>query len=162
MLATPTRLAIVRRSCFVSPRRFSTFGRSLPAWAGHSSLLQIGLHKSLTKNEAMPYQATHRFARISARKVRPLADLIRGKYADEALDILRYQPHRGARLLEKVLKSALGNAESQRVQNPEGLVVTDARIDGGPMFKRIRPRARGMAFMIKKRMSHIRIALDEV
>jgi large subunit ribosomal protein L22 len=114
------------------------------------------------RKHTMPYQATHRFARISARKVRPLADLIRGKYADEALDILRYQPHRGARLLEKVLKSALGNAESQRVQNPEGLVVTDARIDGGPMFKRIRPRARGMAFMIKKRMSHIRIALDEV
>jgi large subunit ribosomal protein L22 len=110
----------------------------------------------------MAYHATHRFARISARKVRPLADLIRGKYADEALDILRYQPHRGARLLEKVLKSALGNAESKRVQNPEGLVVIDARIDGGPMFKRVRPRARGMAFMIKKRMSHIRVALDEV
>ena len=54
----------------------------------------------------MPYHATHRFARISARKVRPLADMIRGKFADEALDILRYQPHRGARLLEKVLKSA--------------------------------------------------------
>jgi large subunit ribosomal protein L22 len=110
----------------------------------------------------MPYQATHRFARISARKVRPLADLIRGKFADEALDILRYQPHRGARLLEKVLKSALGNAEAKRVQNPGDLVVTDCRIDGGPMFKRIRPRARGMAFMIKKRMSHIRVALDEV
>jgi large subunit ribosomal protein L22 len=110
----------------------------------------------------MPYQATHRFARISARKVRPLADLIRGKFADEALDILRYQPHRGARLLEKVLKSALGNAESKRAQNPQGLLVTDARVDQGPMFKRIRPRARGMAFMIKKRMSHIRVALDEV
>jgi large subunit ribosomal protein L22 len=109
----------------------------------------------------MPYQATHRFARISARKVRPLADLIRGKFADEALDILRYQPHRGARLLEKVLKSALGNAESMRVQNPEALLVTDARVDQGPMFKRVRPRARGMAFMIKKRMSHIRVALDE-
>jgi large subunit ribosomal protein L22 len=159
MFAMPTRLAIVRHSGFVI---VSSIGRSLPAGAGHSSLLQCGLYKSLTKNEVMPYQATHRFARISARKVRPLADLIRGKYADEALDILRYQPHRGARLLEKVLKSALGNAESQRVQNPEGLVVTDARIDGGPMFKRIRPRARGMAFMIKKRMSHIRIALDEV
>jgi large subunit ribosomal protein L22 len=94
--------------------------------------------------------------------VRPLADLIRGKFADEALDILRYQPHRGARLLEKVLKSALGNAESKRVQNPEALLVTDARVDQGPMFKRVRPRARGMAFMIKKRMSHIRVALDEV
>ena len=110
----------------------------------------------------MPYQATHRFARISARKVRPLADLIRGKFADEALDILRYQPHRGARLLEKVLKIALGNAEAKRVQNPGDMVVTVCRIDGGPMFKRIRPRARGMAFMIKKLMSHIRVALDEV
>ena len=54
----------------------------------------------------MAYEAVHRFARISARKVRPLATLIRGKYADEALDILKYQPQRGARLLEKVLKSA--------------------------------------------------------
>ena len=108
----------------------------------------------------MPYEATHRFARISARKVRPLADLIRGKHADEALDILRYQPQRGARLLEKVLKSALGNAEDQRAQNLQNLVVVDVRIDGGPMFKRIRPRARGMAFMIKKRMSHIRVAVD--
>ncbi len=110
----------------------------------------------------MPYQATHRFARISARKVRPLADLIRGKFADEALDLLKYQPQRGARLLEKVLKSALGNAEHQRASNPESLVVTDARVEGGPMFKRVRPRARGMAFMIKKRMSHIKVALSEV
>ena len=62
----------------------------------------------------MAYKATHRLARISARKVRPLADLIRGKRVDEALDILQYQPQRGARLLEKVLKSALGNAEDRR------------------------------------------------
>jgi large subunit ribosomal protein L22 len=108
----------------------------------------------------MPYQATHRFARISARKVRPLADLIRGKHADEALDILRYQPHRGARLLEKVLKSALGNAEDRRATDVDELIVVDARVDEGPMFKRVRPRARGMAFMIKKRMSHIRVTLD--
>jgi large subunit ribosomal protein L22 len=108
----------------------------------------------------MAYEATHRFARISARKVRPLADLIRGKHADEALDILRYQPQRGARLLEKVLKSALGNAEDRRATNIQNLVVVDVRIDGGPMFKRIRPRARGMAFMIKKRMSHIHVAVD--
>ena len=106
----------------------------------------------------MAYEAVHRFARISARKVRPLADLIRGKYADEALDLLRYQPQRGARLLEKVLKSALGNAEDRRRGvRMNDLVVVDARVDGGPMFKRVRPRARGMAFMIKKRMSHIRV-----
>jgi large subunit ribosomal protein L22 len=108
----------------------------------------------------MAYQAMHRFARISARKVRPLADLIRGKQADQALNILRYQPQRGARLLEKVLKSALGNAEDRRAPNVDRLVVVDVRIDGGPMFKRVRPRARGQAFMIKKRMAHIRLALD--
>jgi large subunit ribosomal protein L22 len=110
----------------------------------------------------MAYTAVHRFARISARNVRPLADLIRGKHADEALDLLRYQPQRGARMLEKVLKSALGNAEDRRAPNIGEMVVVDARVDGGPMFKRIRPRARGMAFLIKKRMAHIRISLDTV
>ena len=110
----------------------------------------------------MPYTATHRFARISARKVRPLANLIRGKFADQALELLRYQPQRGARLLEKVLNSALGNAEDLRAQSLTDLVVTDVRIDGGPMFKRVRPRARGMAFMIKKRMAHIRVQLDNL
>ena len=110
----------------------------------------------------MAYEATHRFARISARKVRPMADLIRGKYADEALDILRYMPHRGARLLEKVLKSALGNAEDRRAQDVQHLVVVDARIDGGPMFKRVRPRARGMSFMVKRRMAHIRVAVGHL
>jgi large subunit ribosomal protein L22 len=108
----------------------------------------------------MPYKATHRFARISARKVRPLASLVRGKYADEALDILRYMPHRGARLLEKVIKSALGNAEDQRAANVADLIVTDCRIDGGPMFKRIRPQARGMAFVVRRRMAHISVQLD--
>ena len=108
----------------------------------------------------MAYTAVHRFARISARKVRPLADLIRGKHADKALDLLRYQPQRGARMLEKVLKSALGNAEDRRAPNIGDMVVVDARVEGGPMFKRIRPRARGMAFLIKKRMSHIRVSVD--
>jgi len=108
----------------------------------------------------MAYQAVHKYARISARKVRPLANLIRGKHADEALDLLRYQPQRGARLLEKVLKSALGNAEDRRAPSVADLVVVDARVDEGPMFKRVRPRARGMAFMIKKRMAHIHISVD--
>jgi large subunit ribosomal protein L22 len=109
----------------------------------------------------MEYKSMHRFARISARKVRPLADLIRGKHADDALDILKYMPHRGARMLEKVLKSALGNAEDRRAPNVQHLVVTDARVDEGPMFKRIRPRARGMAFMVKRRMAHIHVAVGD-
>ena len=115
----------------------------------------------------MSFRACHRHARISPRKVRPLADLIRGRFADEALDILRFQPQRGARMLEKVLRSALGNAQDPD-QNPgrtirvDRLVVVDARVDGGPMFKRMRPRARGMAFLIKKRMSHIHVALEDI
>lgn len=117
----------------------------------------------------MAYRASHRYARISPRKVRPLADMVRGKLADEALDILRFQPQRGARMLEKVIKSALGNAKDP--DNPENkgrnvmvenLYVSAATVDGGPMFKRIRPRARGMAFVIKKRMSHINVTLDEL
>lgn len=115
----------------------------------------------------MAFQACHRFARVSPRKVRPLADLIRGKFADEALAILRYQPQRGARLLEKVINSALGSAQDPaqtrgKTVDVDNLIVTDARIDGGPMFKRVRPRARGMAFMVKKRMSHIHITLADI
>jgi len=105
------------------------------------------------------YTAVHRFARISARKVRPLADLVRGKFADDALDLLRYQPQRGARMLEKVIRSALANAEDRRATDVDELTVLDVRIDGGPMFKRMQPKARGMASIIKKRMSHIRVAL---
>lgn len=108
----------------------------------------------------MSYRASHRYARISARKVRPIADLIRGKHVDDALAILRYQPQRGARLIEKVLQSALGNAEEQRCPHMKDLVVVDCRIDGGPMFKRIRPRARGMAFGILRRMAHIHVSVD--
>ncbi|HEY2760357.1 MAG TPA: 50S ribosomal protein L22 [Pirellulales bacterium] len=108
----------------------------------------------------MSYKATHKFARISARKVRPLASLVRGKYADEALDILRYMPQRGARLLEKVIKSALGNAEDLRATNVGDLQIKDCRIDGGPMIKRIQPQARGMAFVIRRRMAHISVELE--
>ena len=108
------------------------------------------------------YQATHRFARISVRKVRPLLDLIRGKYADDALDLLKYMPHRGARMIEQVLKSAMANAEDKGIRNAGDLVVTDARGDGGPMFKRLMPRARGMAYLIRRRSAHIAIGLTDL
>ncbi|GIW99835.1 MAG: 50S ribosomal protein L22 [Pirellulaceae bacterium] len=115
----------------------------------------------------MGFKASHRYARISARKVRPLANLVRGKFVDEALEILQFQPHRGARLLEKVLRSAIGNAQDPdqnggRSFNPERLVVVDARVDGGPMFKRIQPRARGMAYGILRRTSHISVELESI
>lgn len=105
------------------------------------------------------YEAVHRFAHISPRKVRPLADLVRGKRADDALNVLRYRPHRGARMLEKVIRSAMANAEDRRAPNLGRLRVVDVRVDGGPVFRRLRPRARGMATVVKKRMAHIRVAL---
>ncbi len=115
----------------------------------------------------MAYQASYRFARISPRKVRALADMIRGKFADEALDLLRYQPQRGARMLEKAIHSALGSAQDPdqnrgRTVDVDNLIVTEARVDGGPMMKRMQPRARGMAQIILKRMSHIHITLEDI
>jgi large subunit ribosomal protein L22 len=109
----------------------------------------------------MDYKASHRFADMSARKVRPFAALIRGKSVDEALQLLRFKPNRAARLVEAVVKSAMGNAEDRGARDPEDLVVSEARIDDGPMFKRIMPRARGTAFMILRRMCHIHIAISE-
>ena len=108
------------------------------------------------------YVAKHRFARISVRKLHPILDLVRGKYADDAVDILKYLPHRGARMIERVLKSAMANAEDKGIRNVGDLVIVDARGDGGPMFKRLMPRARGMAYMIRRRSAHIQIGLTDV
>jgi large subunit ribosomal protein L22 len=103
----------------------------------------------------MIYTAKHRFADVAPRKMRPLASMIRGMSVDEAIEALKFLPNRGARLIEAVVKSAVGNAEDRGVSNIEDLVVSEVRIDGGPMFKRIRPRARGTAFGIKRRLAHI-------
>jgi large subunit ribosomal protein L22 len=103
--------------------------------------------------------------------VRPLADLVRGKLADEALDILRFQPHRGAKMLFRVIESAVANAQNpdhplnrdtRRGRSLSDLIVSEARVDGGPMVKRMRPRARGMSFVIRKRMSHIHVILEDM
>ena len=73
------------------------------------------------------FRATHRYARISARKVQPFADLIRGKTTEQGLETLRYLPNRGARFLEKVLKSAMANAENRNVRNVENLIEASAK-----------------------------------
>src|SRR5438067_1807564 len=110
----------------------------------------------------MDYTAKHRFADMSARKIRPFATLIRGRRADEALELLRFLPNKSARLLEQVLKSALGNAEDRGARHIDELVIAESRVDGGPMMKRIQPRARGTAYVIKRRMSHIRLTLSDL
>ena len=108
----------------------------------------------------MLYRATHRFARISATKVRPFAKLVRGRTVGDGLDLLRYVPNRGARMLEKVLRTVMANAETQGARHVENLVIQDARVDAGPMFKRMQPRARGMAFIIRRRFAHIHVAVE--
>lgn len=107
-------------------------------------------------------KASHRFARIAAPKIRPFADLIRGKTIAEGVNALRYVPNRGAKYLAAVLKSAAANAEDRGARNVDQLVIKDARVDGGPMFKRIKPVSRGMAYMIKRRTSHITVELQDI
>ncbi len=110
----------------------------------------------------MEYRAIFRHADMSARKVRPFADLIRGKIADEALELLRFHHNKGARLLEAVLKSALGNAEDRGARDVDELVITESCVDGGPIMKRIQPRARGTAYPIKRRYCHIRVTVSDL
>jgi large subunit ribosomal protein L22 len=110
----------------------------------------------------MIYNAKHRFSDVAPRKMRPFASLVRGKNADEAMELLKFLPNRGARMIEAVIKSALGNAEDKGCRRLDDLVVTECRIDGAPTFKRIQPRARGTAFGIKRRMSHIIVALTDL
>jgi len=109
----------------------------------------------------MEYRAIHRYADVSARKIRPFATLIRGRAADEALELLRFYPNKACRLLEDVLLSALGNAEDKGARGMDELVVSESRVDGGPIMKRIMPRARGTAYPIKRRYSHIVISVSD-
>src|SRR5262249_53972956 len=110
----------------------------------------------------MDYKAKHRYADMSARKIRPFASLIRGRPADEALELLRFLRNKGARLLEQVLKSAVGNAEDRGARDADTLIITESRIDGGPILKRHMPRARGTAYPIKRRYAHIHVTLSDL
>jgi large subunit ribosomal protein L22 len=106
-------------------------------------------------------KAVGRFIRVSPRKARLVADLIRGKTVGEALAILQYSPQVAARHLEKVLRSAIANAEhNHQVRSLDDLRV-GAVIDDGPRLKRIQPRAMGRAFWIRHRLSHITVTLAE-
>ena len=106
-------------------------------------------------------KATLKFARISARKVKIVADLIRGKNVDEALTIVKFTPKASSEILEKLLKSAIANAENNHDMKHENLYVAEIYANQGPTLKRIRPAAKGSAVRIRKRTSHITIVLKE-
>jgi large subunit ribosomal protein L22 len=111
------------------------------------------------------FTASHRHARISPYKARPVIDLVRGKGVNDALTALEYEPRRAAPMIRKVIRSALANASNDMEVRLNDLVVTDARVDGGPLLggrPRFRPRAMGRAFPIRKRTCHIRVTLSEV
>ena len=106
--------------------------------------------------------ATARFVRVSARKARLVLDQIRGRPVGEALATLQYTPRIAARLVEKVLRSAVANAEhNHQVRDLDALRVHHAIADGGPSLKRVQPRAMGRAFFIKHRTSHLTIGVSD-
>lgn len=109
----------------------------------------------------MEAKAVLRFARIAPRKVRIVLDLIKGKDVDEALSILRFTPKAASRVVEKLVKSAVANAENNNNMDRDSLYISKAYADQGPTLKRFRARAMGRANMIRKRTSHITVVVSE-
>ncbi len=109
----------------------------------------------------MEAKAKAKYIRISHRKMKFVCDLVRGKDLDEALAILKFTPKKGARELEKVVQSAAANAENNFDLDRDKLFVSHVSVDQGPTLKRWRPRAKGAAYKILKRTSHINVAVKE-
>src|SRR5499425_2845009 len=110
----------------------------------------------------MKTRATARYIRIPASKARLVLEHIRGKSVGEALATLQYTPKAAGRLIEKVLRSAIANAEhNHQVRNLDDLRVIKAVADGGPSMKRVSPRAMGRAYFIKHRTSHLTIGVSD-
>ncbi|KMY46093.1 50S ribosomal protein L22 [Bacillus sp. FJAT-27916] len=109
----------------------------------------------------MQAKAVARTVRIAPRKARLVLDLIRGKQVGEAIAILNYTPKAASPVIEKVLKSAMANAEHNYDMDVNTLVVSEAYANEGPTLKRFRPRAMGRASAINKRTSHITIVVSE-
>ncbi|SFR64030.1 50S ribosomal protein L22 [Anaeromicropila populeti] len=125
---------------------------------GHRS--QIKRERNESQKETRP-SAKLSYARVSVQKACFVLDAIRGKDVQTALGILAYNPRYASRLVEKLLKSAIANAENNNGMNPQNLYVAACYADKGPTMKRIRPRAQGRAYRIEKRVSHITVVLDE-
>ena len=106
-------------------------------------------------------RAVLKFARISSRKVKIVADLIKGKNAIEAMNILKFTPKAGSAILAKLLKSAMSNAENNNNLSVENLVVAEVYANQGPTMKRLMPKAQGRGARIRKRTSHITVVLRE-
>jgi large subunit ribosomal protein L22 len=109
----------------------------------------------------MQTQAVLKFVRLSPQKARAVADMVRGKKVDEALNILKFNTRKSARLIRKVLESAIANAENNHGADVDELKLQSIFIDEGPVLKRIMPRAKGRADRIVKPTSHITIRVTD-
>ena len=114
----------------------------------------------MTTTEFPSATAIARFVRVSPTKARRVIDLVRGKSVSEALDILRWAPQAASEPVAKVIASAAANAQNNDGLDPATLVVATVYADGGPTAKRIRPRAQGRAFRIRRRTSHITVIVE--
>jgi len=106
-------------------------------------------------------KAVLKFVRISPQKVRKLVDSIKGKPAEAAIDILKFMPQKGAAIVEKVVRSAVANAEQNHNMDIDSLIVKNVVADQGPTLKRFRARARGRGTRILKRTAHITVVLSD-
>ena len=125
---------------------------------GHRS--QIKRQRNMENKETRP-SAKVSYARVSVTKACFVLDAIRGKDVQTALAILAYNPRYASSVIEKLLKSAIANAENNNGMKAENLFVEECYANKGPTMKRIQPRAQGRAYRIEKRMSHITIVLNE-
>ena len=114
----------------------------------------------MTTTEFPSAVAKARFVRVSPRKARRVIDLVRGRSVTDALDILRWAPQAASEPVAKVIASAAANAQNNNGLDPATLVVATVYADEGPTAKRIRPRAQGRAFRIRKRTSHITVVVE--
>ncbi len=109
----------------------------------------------------MEVKASLNFARIGCQKARLVADVVRGQNVNDAIRTLTFMKQKGAGLVKKLIESAVANAEDRKVIDIDSLFVKTITVDMGPSIKRFRPRAQGRAFMVKKKLSHINVILDE-
>ena len=109
----------------------------------------------------MEAKASARYVRISPRKARQVADLVRGKNIVDAYTILQFTPHKGSLIIKKVLESAVANADHNYDMNVDNLYISKIYVDQGPTIKRYKPRAMGRADGIHKRTSHITVVVSE-
>jgi len=109
----------------------------------------------------MPFTASHKYARISPRKARLIMDLVRGRDVDDAISMLKFAKQRASGMVEKVIRSAVANANERDVAPRGTLFVAKAWVDPGPIIKRFQPKDRGKAYSIMKRTSHLVVEVDE-